>query len=219
MDQKTSDLVLWSDDHILVINKPSGLLSLPDGYDPSKPHLKSVLEPHFGRLWIVHRLDRGTSGIVVLGRSKGAHRQLNIQFQEGKIEKTYHTLVVGTPPWDQKRVELPLLPDGDRKHRTVVDHAQGKASMTDFRVLQRWDSHSLLEACPKTGRTHQIRAHLRAIGYPIIGDHLYGDASHSLHKLLPRLGLHALDIALNHPATGEHMAFAAPYPDDFSDLF
>jgi RluA family pseudouridine synthase len=218
MDLNLDDIVLWSDDHILGINKPSGLLSLPDGYDPSQPHLKSVLEPHYGRLWIVHRLDRETSGIILLGRSKAAHRGINTQFQEGKVEKTYHALVVGTPSWDQKRVALSLLPDGDRKHRTIVDHTQGKASLTEFRVLQRLETHSLLEACPKTGRTHQIRAHLRAIEYPIIGDNLYGDVNHPQHNLLPRLGLHAFSLVLSHPISRERLAFQAPYPDDFSEF-
>lgn len=218
MDPTFSDLVLWSDDHILACNKPSGLLSLPDGYDPSLPHLKSVLEPHFGKLWIVHRLDRETSGIIVLGRSKGAHRSVNTQFQEGKVEKIYHALVFGSPTWEEKRVELPLLPDGDRRHRSIVDHTQGKPSTTDFRVLQRHKAISLLEAHPKTGRTHQIRAHLSAIGLPILGDKLYLSTDHPSLERSPRLGLHALSLTLNHPISGETLSFEAPFPQDLAEI-
>ena len=111
MDTKPDGLLLYEDDHILIINKPSGLLTLPHGYDPTLPHLKSILEPTYGRLWIAHRLDRETSGIIALARSKAAHRHLNTQFQARKVDKIYHALVVGTPPWDEKRVEIPLLPD------------------------------------------------------------------------------------------------------------
>ena len=215
MDLNPKDLILWSDEHLILINKPPGLLTLPDGYDPSLPHLKSILEPAYGRLWIVHRLDRETSGIIVLGRSKDAHRQLNAQFEGRNVEKTYHALVVGTPPWDEKRVEYPLLPDGDRMHRTVVDHKHGKASQTVFRVLRRFEDHSLVEATPATGRTHQIRAHLSAIGFPLIGDQLYGDKNHPSHCLLGRLGLHALSLAFDHPHSSERVLFKAPYPNDF----
>lgn len=209
------DLVLWSDEHLLLINKPAGLLTLPDGYDPALPHLKSVLEPAYGRLWIVHRLDRETSGILVLGRSRQAHRQLNAEFEGRNVEKVYHALVVGAPPWDQKRVEFPLRPDGDRMHRTIVDVEHGKASQTEFRVLQRFETHSLVEAAPTTGRTHQIRTHSSAIGFPLIGDLLYGDKDHPAHSLLGRLGLHALSLVINHPYSRERVRFEAPYPVDF----
>jgi tRNA pseudouridine32 synthase/23S rRNA pseudouridine746 synthase len=215
MDLNPKDLVLWSDEHILLINKPSGLLSLPDGYDPSLPHLKSVLEPAYGRLWIAHRLDRETSGIIVLGRSRDAHRQLSAQFEGRKVEKTYHALVIGIPSWDEERVEYPLRPDGDRMHRTIIDPERGKAAQTDFQVLQRFEVHSLVEATPTTGRTHQIRAHLSAIGFPLIGDLLYGDKHHPAHGLLGRLGLHALSLAFDHPHSRERLRFNAPYPSDF----
>lgn len=215
MDLIPKDLVLWSDDHLLLINKPPGLLSLPDGYDPSLPHLKSVLEPAFGRLWIAHRLDRETSGIIVLGRSRHAHRQLNAQFEGRKVEKTYHALVVGTPSWDEEQVEYPLRPDGDRRHRTILDLDQGKPSQTNFQVLQRFEDHSLVEAIPTTGRTHQIRAHLSAIGFPLVGDLLYGDKHHPAHGLLDRVGLHALSLAFDHPHSRERVRFEAPYPSDF----
>lgn len=218
MNIKPGDLVHWADDHLLLINKPSGLLTLPDGYDPTLPHLKSILEPEYGRLWIIHRLDRGTSGIIVLGRSKAAHRHLNTQFEERLVEKRYHALVVGNPIWEEKQVDLPLRPDGDRLHRTIPDSTHGKASRTDFRVLGRFNTFALLEAVPKTGRTHQIRTHLRAINLPLIGDHLYGEPDHPLHNRLSRLGLHAKSISFTHPHTKAQLTFEAPYPKDFSQV-
>ncbi|NIM94947.1 MAG: RluA family pseudouridine synthase [Anaerolineales bacterium] len=215
MDPIPETLVLWSDPHILVVNKPPGLLSIPDGYDPSLPHLQSILEPHFGRLWIVHRLDRWTSGVVILARDPSAHQHLNTQFQEHTVLKLYHALVAGRPPWEDKIIDLPLRPDGDRKHRTVIDPAGGKPAQTELRVLHRYNTYTLLEATPRTGRTHQVRAHLSAEGFPVIADPLYGDPSHPAHHALPRLGLHASSLSLQHPHTEEPVHYEPPYPDDF----
>jgi RluA family pseudouridine synthase len=218
MRQNPEQLILWSDDSLLAVNKPSGMLTLPDGYDRNLPHLRSVLEPTYGRLWIVHRLDRDTSGIILLARSAGAHRHLNTQFQENRISKLYHALVLGQPPWENLTINDPLRPDGDRRHRTVVDPVKGKSATTKLRVLRRFDSYSLLGVAPLTGRTHQIRAHLKHVGYPILADPLYGDPAHPCHTLLPRLGLHALSLTLVHPETKETMTFEAPYPQDFANL-
>jgi tRNA pseudouridine32 synthase/23S rRNA pseudouridine746 synthase len=211
-------LLLWSDDSLLVVNKPSGMLTLPDGYDRTLPHLRSILEPRFGRLWIVHRLDRDTSGIIVLARSADAHRHLNTQFQEHRTSKRYHALVIGEPAWEEKTVSAPLLLDGDRRHRTVVDPVKGKPAITELQVLRRLGGYSLVEASPLTGRAHQIRAHLKHVGCPILADPLYGDPAHPCHALLPRLGLHALSLTLLHPISEESMTFQAPYPQDFATL-
>jgi tRNA pseudouridine32 synthase/23S rRNA pseudouridine746 synthase len=236
---QASELVLWSDESLLVVNKPAGLLSLPGGYQP-EPHLKEILEPAFGRLWIVHRLDRDTSGVLVLARSADAHRALNTQFQEHTTTKVYHALVQGEPEWTECAIDLPLQPNGDRRHRTVVprpeqgdeNHAQGKPALTACRVLERFDGYTLLEAVPRTGRTHQIRAHLAHLGLPLVGDVLYGgclpadhpqkegadqrECSLVTHALIGRTALHALSLALRHPLTQETMLFYAPYAADFA---
>lgn len=209
-------MVLWSDDAFLVVNKPAGLRSLPDGYQRDAPYLRGILEPHYGRLWTVHRLDKDTSGIVVLARTAQAHRHLNTQFQEHAAGKIYHALVAGVPDWEEKLVEAPLLPDGDRRHRTLVDPQRGKPAVTAFRLLERFSSAAaLLEASPRTGRTHQIRAHLAHLGYPLLADGLYGAGRHPMLPL-DRPALHAWSLEIEHPATRERMNFVAPYPEDFT---
>lgn len=207
--------VLWVDAALLVINKPAGMLAMPDGYDPSLPHLRAVLEPAFGRLWMVHRLDRQTSGVLVLARSAEAHRHLNAQFEQHTVEKVYHALVYGSPTWDALRVDLPLRASVGRRKRTAVDWERGKQATTQLQVLKRGEALTLVAARPETGRTHQIRAHLAAIGHPIAGDELYSPKTLPVRFAFDRPMLHAVSIRLTHPVTGERMFFEAPYPADF----
>lgn len=225
--------IIWQDDDLLVINKPAGLLSIPDGYDPELPHLKGVLSPQYGLLWIVHRLDRQTSGVLLLARNEEAHRQLNTQFQDRRVEKVYHAVVLGVPSWEQVNVNLALLPDGDRRHRTVVDESKGLEAFTKLRVIERFDWCSLVEASPGTGRRHQIRAHLSALGAPIVGDELYGSSMHAkkfqgnqlsdIYKLgnqldSQRIALHASTIRVVHPRSSQQQMFQAPHTAEFADL-
>ncbi len=217
-----ADLLLYVDEALLVINKPAGLPTLPDGYAPGAPHVRSLLAPEFGRVWIVHRLDRETSGTLVLARTAQAHRSLNDQFAQRQAIKIYHALaripqdvLGGGPDWEEKTISLPLRPDGDRRHRTVIDPLAGKPAVTHLRVLERFRAYALVEARPETGRTHQIRAHLAAVGLPIAGDGLYGGGEED-PPLLPRLGLHAFSLEFAHPLSGERVRFAAPYPIDFA---
>jgi tRNA pseudouridine32 synthase/23S rRNA pseudouridine746 synthase len=219
MDFNPQDLVLYLDDHLLAIDKPPGLPVLPDGYHPEAPYVRSVLEPLYGRLWTVHRLDRGTSGLLVLARSTAAHRALNTQFEQRQTVKRYHALVRGSPPWDEHTADMPLLADGDRHHRTRVDARLGKPAVTGLRVLERLGAFTLIEASPQTGRTHQIRAHLAALELPIAGDTLYGGGGGIAFPpagapRLERMALHAWSLEIVHPATGERLRLQAPYPAD-----
>lgn len=225
--------ILYEDDVLLAVDKPSGLPTLPDGYQKGALFLVASLQARYGRLWVVHRLDRGTSGVVVFARTAEAHRALNLQFEQHHADKIYHALVQGVPPWDTQTVDLPLRPDGDRRHRTVVDKRRGKPAVTHLRVLERYPAHALIAAHPETGRTHQIRTHLAVLGFPLVGDTLYTDW-HAVGSAAPapvarpeqaeaardrrsplRLGLHAVVLTLLHPATGVVLALEAPYPADF----
>jgi RluA family pseudouridine synthase len=212
-----SPIILYQDDHIIAANKPSGLLSIPDGYDRSLPHLAGFVEQHFGRIWVVHRLDKETSGIVLLARSAEAHRNLNIQFEQRLVQKIYHAVVVGITSWDTIGLDLPLRVNVGRRRRTIVDYDRGKSAVTEVITLQRYNTTSLVAAHPRSGYTHQIRAHLYAAAHPILFDPLYGNYPSEAQSPAPyrRLALHALSVQFLHPATGVLTTLEAPYPIDF----
>ena len=204
--------ILHVDDFILVINKPAGLPVLPDGWEPDAPYLVKLLEAEYGKIWIVHRLDKVTTGVLVFARTAEAHRDLSLQFEKHQAMKTYHALAEGHPSWDQATASQPLRGNVGHRHRTIVDRRKGKASRTLFKVIQRVRGYVLLEAQPITGRTHQVRAHAAALGFPLLGDILYGASS---SNLIARPALHAYSLVLVHPSTGILVSFEAPDPDDF----
>jgi len=228
-----NDLVIWSDETLLVINKPSGMPTLQDGYNPRTVFLVGFLKSVFDPIWVVHRLDKETSGVIVFARTQLAHKVLNNQFEKRQASKIYHAIVIGNPTWINKLVDLPLRPNGDRRHRTVIDMEHGKPSITELRVIEQFENLTLIEAVPRTGRTHQIRAHLAAEGYPIIFDALYGNGQPIFDQfqqslmfeeirespLLRRLGLHARSLTFLHPVSGQVLSYDAPYPQDLIDTF
>lgn len=208
---------LYQDDSLLVVNKPAGLATVPGGWEKDAPSLVRLLEADHGRLWIVHRLDKVTSGVVVFARTAEAHRTMSLLFESHAITKTYHAIVCGAPKWDEHTARHPLRINVGHGHRTVVDHGKGKPAETRFRVLERFAGHSLLEAAPATGRTHQIRAHLAALGFPILADTLYGalPVGRDIIPPLQRPALHA--YALEFEFNDTPFPFTAPYPEDFEN--
>lgn len=204
--------IVYSDPHILVVNKPADLSVLPEGWDKSAPYLVQILEEQFKKVWVVHRIDKVTSGMVVFALTAEAHRLLNIQFEKHEVEKTYHALINGVPKWEEKVTKFPLRVNVGHKHRTMVDNRNGLRSETRFKLLERYQAAALVEASPLTGRTHQIRVHAYALGHPLLGDVLYSAPE---TDVIPRPALHAFSLAFTHPETGKRVAFQADYPNDF----
>ncbi|MEA5077311.1 MAG: RluA family pseudouridine synthase [Anaerolineaceae bacterium] len=212
--------LLYQDNDLIAINKPSGLSTLPEGWDSSKPHVRSIVEVDFGPLWIVHRLDKETSGVLLLARNAAAHKSLNDQFANRQIKKMYSALVFGHFP-KTASCALPLRINGDRRHRTTVDHVLGKPASTDFEAVEYIeDCGSWINAYPKSGYTHQIRFHCLSLGFPILGDPLYFTAeskTFSNQNSITRTMLHASQITFTHPITNNQMTLSAPLPEDFQN--
>ena len=235
--KKAPFTLIYADDDMIAVNKAAGLLVAADRWDIEAPRLDLLIQkelpqiaPLCQRLYAVHRIDKDTSGILLYALNAEAHRALNTAFQERKIKKTYRLLIHGRVPEEQFTVDLPLRADGDALHRTVVDKRRGKEAITHFTVLETFRQFSLLEARPVTGRTHQIRAHLAAAGYPIVCDSLYGSGKPVLlselkqqwhgdvyteQPLIRRLALHAYQLEGLHPRTREPFSFTAEYAKDF----
>ena len=210
---------LYQNQDILIINKPAGLLSVPDGYNPELPHLRAVLDPIYGELWMVHRLDKETSGVMVLARNQDAHRELNAAFRNHEVEKIYHCFVYPKPDWMELDIELPLQINADRKHRTRVNYTKGKPARSHCKVKRHFATAALLEVQIETGITHQIRAHLREHNLAILGDDLYRAGLPSQPIDVPRMMLHARILTLPNLKTGERHEFSANYPDDFRETY
>ena len=235
--------VLYEDEHLLAVNKPPLLLSSPDRYDPDRPNLMKLLhrgitqaapwarERNLTYLMNAHRLDFETSGVMLLAKNKPALVALANLFGSEKPLKTYVALVHGAPEEDTFRVDAKLAPHPARPEFIRVDERGGKRSITEFSVRERFWKYTLVECRPLTGRTHQIRVHLRHVRLPIVGDSHYGGKSLLLSKLKPgyRLrpgqeerplisstALHAEKLVLVHPVTNEPVEITAPWPKDLT---
>jgi RluA family pseudouridine synthase len=214
--------IIYEDPHLIVLDKPAGLSVLPDGWEQDSAYLVKLLEEQYGKIFIVHRLDKITSGVMVFARDPETHRALNLQFENHEAQKTYHAILEGNPKWEEKVAKHPLRANVGHKHRTMVDDKNGKPSETRFRVIKRFQARTeygrsesaLVEAKPMTGRTHQIRVHAYALGHPLVEDVLYG--ARDLYGL-SRPMLHAQSLSFIHLATNERIRFSAPHPVDFEE--
>ena len=202
--------VIYHDDYIVAIDKPSGLLSVKgigiDKIDCAAVRVASAIEG----ARIVHRLDCDTSGVMVFARDADTHRELSRQFQEREVEKSYCAIVGGVVLEDKGFIDIPIRKDMDHPPMQCVDHEKGKPSQTVWRVLEREANQTRIMLHPLTGRSHQLRIHLREIGHPILGDDLY--ATPLYRGSAPRLLLHATNLIVTHPITQEKLSFDSPCP-------
>jgi RluA family pseudouridine synthase len=213
MKKKPLFEIVYEDDRIVAVNKASGLSVGGDRWDDAKERLDRLLSQALSReIWTVHRIDKDTSGLVIFAKDAETHRELSMAFETRTIKKRYIAVVYGRATWQETECALPLVPDGDKQHRTIIDNYRGKPSLTRFICVATAGNLSVLECLPETGRTHQIRVHAAAIGHPIACDPLYcrnpkpvflssfkrgwkGDPA-AERPLLARLGLHALEAIL-----------------------
>ncbi len=204
---------IYQDEHMLVLNKPSGLLSVP-GRGPDKQDcLSKRVQALFEDALVVHRLDQDTSGLLIMARGIEAQRRISKAFETRQVSKRYRAVVAGqpkpnaTPEQGWSLIEGAILLDWPNRPLHII-HPEGKPSQSRWRLVEASAEASLIELEPITGRTHQLRVHMQSIGHPMLGDSLY--APPDIRAMTPRLMLHAQSIALAHPFTGEPLAFDLP---------
>ena len=203
-------MIVHADDHVVVADKPAGLPSVPGR--PTELHdcLWHRVQAQFPDALVVHRLDMATSGLVLFARGAAVQRALGTAFATRRIGKRYVAVVAGRVAAERGEIDLPLAADWPRRPRQVVDHERGKASLTRYTVLERGVASTRLELEPLTGRSHQLRVHLAALGHPILGDTLYAGAA--AQAAAPRLLLHASALAFEHPGGGGRVMYTSAVP-------
>jgi tRNA pseudouridine32 synthase/23S rRNA pseudouridine746 synthase len=204
--------VIHRDERILVINKPVGLLSVPGIGEEKADCLARRAAQEYPGARIVHRLDRDTSGVIILALDAEAHRELSRQFHDREVQKQYIAVVDGIVTEDQGRIDLPMRKDMDPRNapRQIIDHVEGRHAITDWWIIARLTDRTRLRLRPITGRSHQLRLHLKEIGHPILGDDLY--APERVHRMSDRLLLHAQSLTIVHPQKACLMTFEAKCP-------
>ncbi|WP_261643732.1 bifunctional tRNA pseudouridine(32) synthase/23S rRNA pseudouridine(746) synthase RluA [Erwinia mallotivora] len=201
--------ILYQDQHIIVVNKPSGLLSVPGRLAEHSDSVMSRIQRDFPAAESVHRLDMATSGVIVVALTKAAERELKRQFREREPQKTYVARVWGHPAQEKGLIDLPLICDWPNRPKQKVCFETGKAAQTEYQVLEyAADNSARLQLKPLTGRSHQLRVHLLALGHPILGDNFY--AHEQARMMASRLQLHAEVLTITHPSFQSAMTFRQP---------
>lgn len=201
--------IYYQDAHLVIAEKPAGLLSVPGRALENHDSLTARLQAQFDMLYVVHRLDMDTSGLMVFARTKAAQSHLSRQFQQRRVLKHYLAVCEGHLPEPYGTIEQPMRCDWPNRPRQIIDTQQGRPALTEWERLHlREDGHSLVLLTPYTGRAHQLRVHMQWLGHPIVGDPFY----HPRPQQAPRLMLHAWQLGFFHPAGGHWMLFASP-PD------
>lgn len=223
---------IHQDENIIAVNKAPGISTIPERYVRDGRTVSELLTKQFGKIFIVHRLDKDTSGIVVFARNAETHRELSMLFEDRQVRKIYRAVVQGIFGADPIEINIPLLLSNTRS-KLVVPSARGKEAITKVRLVEGFKSASLVECNLITGRQHQIRAHLSASGFPLIGDADYGGTGEfflsSIKRkyvgekadekpIIARVALHSFSLEFTVPSSGIHYAFQADYPRDFSAL-
>ncbi|MEI9533748.1 bifunctional tRNA pseudouridine(32) synthase/23S rRNA pseudouridine(746) synthase RluA [Moellerella wisconsensis] len=198
--------VLYQDEHIMVVNKPSELLSVPGKAPEHKDSIMTRVQQQFPEAESVHRLDMATSGVMVVALNKAAERELKRQFREREPKKTYIARVWGHLEKQQGLIDLPLICDWPNRPKQKVCYETGKSAQTEYEVLAYEEHATRVKLSPITGRSHQLRVHMLALGHPILGDRFY--AHPDAKALAPRLQLHAEQLYITHPAYGTPMHFS-----------
>lgn len=201
--------VLHEDHEIVVVDKPAGLLSVPGRGDHLSDCLLTRVQAAFPTALLVHRLDRDTSGVMVFGLSPHAQRSLSMQFEKCSTKKTYIARVWGALRPKSGTVDLPLIVDWPNRPRQMVCHETGKPAVTDWLVMRAGEAESRVRLMPKTGRSHQLRVHMLALGHPILGDPLYAEGPAAEY---PRMMLHSQELRISHPESGRGLAFRTDVP-------
>lgn len=202
--------ILFENSDVIAVDKPEGLAAIPERRRQGQSLLDRLSTERGEKLYVVHRLDKETSGVIVFARNAETHRWLNRQFQDRVVAKTYMALTHGVFASDEGVIDEPLRQFGSG--RVAVDAERGKASISEFHVVERFESHTLVEIRPRTGRRHQIRVHLYHLGHSVVGDPLYDDKN--IQKNFPRLMLHAQGLTIR-LSSGQDLSLAAPMPESF----
>lgn len=228
MHNSPEPIIIAENETLVAVNKPSGLLTIPDRFDAKLPSLRKYLQNRYGTIFVVHRLDRDTSGLILFAKTEEAHAYYSQAFEDRKVVKTYLGLVHGSPLQSTGTIDKPIA-----KHRVIqgrmMVHRNGKPSVTHYKVMQHFGLYSLVEFGIETGRTHQIRVHMAHVGHPLLGDPLYatGFRTKAAHlseparaalEALGRQALHAARLGFEHPVTGEWMEFESEPPADMQAL-
>jgi len=229
--KKKAYKLLFEDEHLILLNKAPKVLSIPDRFTPEKPNLFQMLNERYGKVFVVHRLDRETSGVMCFAKTEEAHKHLSQQFEKRTVQKTYLALCEGVFLNKEGEVDLGIAPHPSISGKMITSN-KGKSALTTYKVREEFKAFTLVEARIHTGRTHQIRVHLQALGHPLAVDALYNKRKalylsefkrkhvppgrDKVEKpLLSRHSLHAWRLELLHPSGEEALEFEAPLPKDF----
>jgi tRNA pseudouridine32 synthase/23S rRNA pseudouridine746 synthase len=207
---KTPLDILYIDEDVLVVNKPSGLLSVPGKELKHRDSLEVRVKEQYANSLLVHRLDMDTSGAIIFALNKSSQRSLNLQFEQRAVKKIYEARVFGNINKNNGSIDLPLMVDWPNRPLQKVDIKEGKDAITHWHVLKRERNATRVRLMPETGRTHQLRVHMMSIGHAILGDRFYGNAIEI--NLAKELQLHAKQLVVNHPKSGKSLALISKVP-------